>query len=174
MQARNTHIHMHTDIVHTCMLISFRQKNEYMKICKEKKHLDSTHIPCINGRLLIFIDLVNLKSHSEPCTQVYFLWSVLTWLEWMLSKVWFCIITTIHTAHSLTFGLHPLIHPYKHTDTCLVRHSESAQLVCSFLTLSLASFPRPGFTLLCTLHISKSHTSLWTSMCPAQKITANA
>lgn len=55
----------------------------------------------------------------------------------MSPKVWFLIQTTVHTAHSLTFGLHPLIHPHQHADTWLVRHSESAEPTRSSLTLYL-------------------------------------
>lgn len=109
--------------------------------------------------------------HSELCVHVCLLWSVsmikMTMSHWVS-------LTTSHSAHSLTFGLHPLVHPHKHTDTWLVRHSESAELVWSLLAQSLASFPRSGFTCLCALHIFKSSTSLWTSLGPAQKITAKA
>lgn len=55
----------------------------------------------------------------------------------MSPKVWFLIQTTVHTAHSLTFGLHPLIRPHQHADTWLVRHSESAEAAHSSPTLYL-------------------------------------
>lgn len=57
-----------------------------------------------------------------------------------------------------------------------MRHSENAELACSLLTVLylFASFLLSGFIYVCTLHISKSSTSLWTALSCAHKITTKA
>lgn len=121
------------NIVHTCTLISVRHDDESMKNFNSQPHAWQKNVTdCKIG-------------------------SVWTWLP----RVWFLILATIHRAHSLTFGLHPLPPPTQtHRHMVGETHSEDAELVCSLLTPSLAGFPWSGFTCPCTLHIKKIYLTL--------------